>query len=112
VGIDVRTVGLGLTFSDVTPERVARDGNEVLILRGIINNTTQRRRDVPDIRMVLRNKGGDPVGGTVIEPPVETLKPGGTVGFRGELTSIPQNAHRYTVNFVEPENPEKQNGGG
>ena len=110
VGIDVDTLGLGLEFSNVTPERTAEGGQEVLILRGIVENVTDRERPLPGIELGLYDQGGSQVQSKTALPPVNRLDPGATVGFRIRLPSVSPRAHRFEVFFTPRETVETQNG--
>lgn len=92
-------VGAGLLFRDYSSER-AKDGDtEVLVVRGVIANTTDRARPIPLLRLALYD-GSTQVQEKVIDPPQTTLDGGGTVGFKITLEQPDPHATRFEVTFA------------
>ncbi len=102
VGIPVSTVGLGLEFAQVSPDRVAEGGREILIVRGVVNNTTETGRPMPAITLALYDGEDKEIGRQTIPPPVPSLPGEATVGFRVNMPDVPGNAHHYKVFFDDP----------
>ena len=102
LGLRREKPGAGLIFKDAgQPERMTRNGSEVLVMRGIIANISDRKRVVPPIRLILLDKDDHPVQSTEGPPPVATLDPGGTAGFSLQLERPDANAIKLNVVFVE-----------
>jgi predicted Zn finger-like uncharacterized protein len=71
----------GLVFSDVTMQREKTDAGTKFLLSGSIRNYSSADRNVPTVRVSLRNKNNEPVWGR--EYPVNTaLKAGEVYPFR------------------------------
>jgi predicted Zn finger-like uncharacterized protein len=101
--LDVRNevVGAGLAFRDVKSERTKQDGNEVLVVRGLIVNTNDQERPIPPLQLVLYD-GQNVVQHKVIDPPQAKLDSNGSVGFRITLEQPDPTATRFEVTFAGP----------
>jgi predicted Zn finger-like uncharacterized protein len=96
-GLELRNAG--------TPERFVHNDTEVLIVRGIIANVTDRTRAVPTMKLVLLDKDKHTVQEKMNPPPVTSLDPGATSGFRIILERPDPNAVEVNVLFVETVDP-------
>ena len=103
VGLRNETIGAGLIFRNYSSERPVQDGNEVLIVRGIIANTTDRQREVPLLRLALFDKADVKLQERVVKPPAGSLEAGGTVGFRIALEQPRPEAVRFELTFTAPD---------
>lgn len=92
-GLELRNAG--------TPERFVHNDTEVLIVRGIIANVSDRERAVPTMRLVLLDKDKNVVQEKLAQPPVTALEPTGTAGFRIILERPDPNAVEVNVLFVD-----------
>lgn len=92
-GLELRNAG--------TPERFVHNETEVLIVRGIIANISDRERMVPTMKLVLLDKLRQPVQEKIQAPPVTALDAGGTAGFRIILERPDPNAVEVNVLFVD-----------
>lgn len=92
-GLELRNAG--------TPERFVHNDTEVLIVRGIIANVSDRERAVPTMKLVLLDRAKQPVQEKIQVPPVSTLDAGGTAGFRIILEKPDPNAVEVNVLFVD-----------
>lgn len=92
-GLELRNAG--------TPERFVHNDTEVLIVRGIIANVSDRERPVPTMKLVLLDKAKQPVQEKMQAPPVTALDAGGTAGFRIILEKPDPNAVEVNVLFVD-----------
>lgn len=104
LGIRNGAVGAGLAFRNCSSERVDQGGTEVLIVRGVIANTTEQARDVPLLRLALYN---DQVflQEKIFSPPQAGLDGHGTVGFRITMDQPDANATRFEVTFTAAKPP-------
>ena len=94
-------VGAGLSFRNYNSERLVQDNNEVLIVRGVIANGTERAHDIPLLRLALY-KGTEMLQEKVVSPPQATLDGHATVGFKVTLEQPHPEATRFEVTFVAP----------
>jgi predicted Zn finger-like uncharacterized protein len=92
-GLELRKAG--------TPERFVHNDTDVLVVRGIIANITDRSRPVPTMKLVLMDRNKQAVQEKLAQPPVTELKPQGTVSFKIMLERPDPNAVEVVVVFVE-----------
>ncbi len=92
-GLELRKAG--------TPERFVHNDTDVLVVRGIIANITDRVRQVPTMKLVLMDKNKQPVQEKMSQPPVSALDPQGTASFKITLERPDPNAVEVVVVFVE-----------
>ena len=77
-GAGRQPLGAGLKIDKLTPTRTP-DG---LIIEGDITNTGKTARDIPRLRVALRDVGEKEVQFKVIDPPQPRLSPGAVVHFK------------------------------
>jgi hypothetical protein len=92
-------IGAGLSFRNYNSERLVQDNNEVLIVRGVIANGTEQKREIPLLRLALYN-GATLLQEKVISPPQETIDGKATVGFKVTLDQPSADATRFEVTFI------------
>ncbi|MBX9634842.1 MAG: DUF3426 domain-containing protein, partial [Magnetospirillum sp.] len=103
IGLRREKPGAGLELRNAgTPERFVQNDTEVLIVRGIIANISDRERPVPTMKLVLLDRDKAVVQEKLSQPPVTALDPGGTAGFRITLDRPDANAVEVNVLFVDP----------
>ena len=102
IGLRRDVVGAGLTFRNVSPERLMQDNSEVMIVRGVIANTTDSHRDVPSLRLSFYSDESlkTLVQERVFAPPQSTLDPHATVGFKLTVDQPDPNAKSFEVTFI------------
>lgn len=101
-GLRRERVGAGLELRNAgTPERFVQNDTEVLIVRGIIANVSDRERPVPTMKLVLLDRDKQVVQEKLSPPPVTALDPGGTAGFRIILERPDANAVEVNVLFID-----------
>lgn len=101
-GLRIEKPGAGLELRNAgTPERFVHNDTEVLIVRGIIANVSDRERPVPTMKLVLLDKAKQPVQEKIQAPPVTALDAGGTAGFRIILEKPDPNAVEVNVLFID-----------
>jgi len=105
VGARNEVVGAGLTFRNYNSERMNQDQTEVLIVRGVIANTTDQPREIPLLKLALYNDD-KLLQKKVISPPQTMLDANGTVGFRITLEQPNPDASRFEVTFTSAKGPE------
>jgi predicted Zn finger-like uncharacterized protein len=92
-GLELRKAG--------TPERFVLNDVDVLVVRGIIANISDRIRAVPTMKLVLLDKAGQPVQEKLARPPATALDPQGTTSFKILLERPDPSAVEVVVVFVE-----------
>jgi len=103
LGLRHEKPGAGLELRNAgTPERFVHNDTEVLIVRGIIANVSDRERSVPSMKLVLLDKDKNVVQEKSAQPPVTALKPADTASFRIILERPDPNAVEVNVMFVDP----------
>jgi predicted Zn finger-like uncharacterized protein len=89
----------GLIFANVTTEKESNDSMQVLMVEGVIVNTTTRVAAVPRLRFAVRNEHGHEIYTWTARPAQNELAPGATLAFRSRLASPPPEAHDLLVRF-------------
>jgi predicted Zn finger-like uncharacterized protein len=89
----------GLAFSDITTVTEAHDGVTMLVVQGTITNITKQPRDVPRIRLAMKNGAGTEVYSWTSLPERAVLAPGDSEPFRTRLASPPPEGNRVEVRF-------------
>ena len=105
VGARNEVVGAGLAFRNYNSERLVQENAEVLIVRGVIANTTEQPHEIPLLRLALYNNQAL-LQEKIISPPQTSLDAHGTVGFRITLDQPDANATRFEVTFTAAKPPE------
>jgi hypothetical protein len=87
-------------------ERGVHDNVEVVIIRGIIINVSNKTRPVPPMKLVLLDKAGHPLQEKIDKPPVASLDPAATSSFKIQMDHPDAEARSIVLEFVEmPEGP-------
>jgi predicted Zn finger-like uncharacterized protein len=89
----------GLVFTNVTTEREAHDGVEVLLVQGTIVNDGKRPVEVPRLRFSVRYASGYEVYSWTALPTRNVLLPGESLPFSSRLASPPREGDRVEVRF-------------
>jgi predicted Zn finger-like uncharacterized protein len=89
----------GLVFSDVATVTEAHDGVTMLVVQGTITNITKQPRDVPRIRLAMKNGAGAEVYSWTSLPERTVLAPGDSEPFRTRLASPPPDGNAVEVRF-------------
>jgi predicted Zn finger-like uncharacterized protein len=89
-----------LEFTGVRSQTVDRRGASTLLVEGTIVNTASRDVALPQIRVTLRSSDGAPVTSWLVQPAVQGLAPGGSIGFRSAVASPPQEATQVTLDLA------------
>ncbi|MBF0095589.1 MAG: DUF3426 domain-containing protein [Alphaproteobacteria bacterium] len=97
--IPLQPVGAGLKVTGLQPERMAQDGDEVLVVKGMITNTTGKILDVPTLRLSLYDAKGVLLQESLGTASKDSLASGENVGFRLLLKQPSQSAQRFEVGF-------------
>lgn len=104
VGMRGPVAGEGLQIRNQRVERIIDpgSGHEVLIIRGVIANVSDRPRDVPWVRAALLDDKNVVVMDRDARAPVDGLDPGATTVFTIRVESPHPDAKRINLIFVQP----------
>jgi hypothetical protein len=97
IGLPVNLRGLALT--DVTTTRESHDGATILVVQGVITNISKQPRDVPRIRLAVKNDKGAVVYTWTSLPERTALAPGDSEPFQTRLASPPPEGRVVEVRF-------------
>jgi predicted Zn finger-like uncharacterized protein len=89
----------GLRFDNVTTARDLQEDVTVLVVEGIIANTTVAPVEVPRLRLAVRNGSGSEIYTWTALPDRSILGPGETQPFRSRLASPPADGRDVVVRF-------------
>jgi predicted Zn finger-like uncharacterized protein len=89
----------GLAFSDITTTKESHDGATILVVQGTITNISKQPRDVPRIRLSMKNAKGAEVYTWTSLPERTTLAPGDSQPFQTRLASPPPEGLVVEVRF-------------
>jgi predicted Zn finger-like uncharacterized protein len=95
-GLPVASLGAGLKIEKLVPARTP-DG---LMIEGEITNTGNTARDVPRLRVALRDAAEKEVLFKVVDPPTPQLQPGAVVHFKTPFEHPGDAATGVVVTFV------------
>lgn len=99
LGLRTKIVGAGLAFRNIDSERIMQGDSEVLTVRGVIANMTERTRDIPTLHLVLYD-GDRIVQEKVVRPPQSSLDVKASIGFVLTLDAPDPHATRFEVTFI------------
>ena len=97
IGLPVNLRGLALT--DITTTKEAHEGATILVVQGTITNISKQQRDVPRIRLAVRNGKGAVVYTWTSLPERNVLAPGDSQPFQTRLASPPPDGQVVEVRF-------------
>ncbi len=101
LGITLSRPGLGLRLEKVIPTRELVDGEDILVVRGFIKNTSETQRPVPALQLMLNDANGEMVQRMVAPPPTTTLAAGESTDFRMTLRNQLPGAEAIEVTFTD-----------
>jgi predicted Zn finger-like uncharacterized protein len=80
-----QTPGAGLQIQQLTPKRTVQNGIPVLVITGIIVNSTAQAQNVPRLRATLRDASSNSVASWSFAPDQSSLPPGGSENFETSM---------------------------
>ena len=92
-----------LEFQKVHTQTIDRGGASTLLVEGEIINRSDRDAAVPAVRISLRSPDGVEVQSWLMEPAVDGLAAGRSIGFRSALASPPAAATQVTLKLAARE---------
>lgn len=99
-GIHVDIPGLGLSFRDVTGERVLHGDVDTLVVRGFIVNISSISRVIPFVQLSLFDGTDQIIQSMAAQAPLTELAEGDTTGFRIQLENPSAAARRFKVDWA------------
>jgi predicted Zn finger-like uncharacterized protein len=99
VGLSVEMVGAGLELRDVSSIR-REDGPPAILVEGIVANVSNRPREVPRLKAVVRSAAHQDLKNWTFTPGVLVLLPGETAKFKAELGDPPRGATDLAITFT------------
>ncbi|MBF0268596.1 MAG: DUF3426 domain-containing protein [Alphaproteobacteria bacterium] len=100
VGIEAEALGSGLKFRNVTSERVMENNVEILVVRGVVANVSDKTRDLPLVKLSLYDSANLVVQEKIMPPPERTLAANESTGFKVNVESPAAAARRFEVTFA------------
>jgi hypothetical protein len=95
-GLAAASPGSGLELAKITPARTA----EGLVIEGDIINTGSTARDLPRLRVALRDPAEKETQFKIIDPPTARLGPGETAHFKTSFDHPDEAATGVLVTFA------------
>ena len=95
-GLPAAAPGPGLELAKIAPTRTA----EGLVIEGDITNTGSTARDVPRLRVALRDPAEKETQSKIIDPPTARLGPGETAHFKTSFDHPDEAATGVLVTFA------------
>jgi hypothetical protein len=99
VGLPIETVGAGLELRNVSSTR-KEDGPPAIVVEGTVANVSNRPREVPRLKAVVRSAAHQDLKNWTFTPGVLVLLPGETANFRAELADPPRGATDLAITFT------------
>lgn len=99
--LGVKTNASGLDIKDVNFQRSNQDGQNILVVSGVLDNQTSRELPVPQIRAALIDDDRHELYHWTFVPGVMTLKAGQTSKFSTRLTDPPAGARHFELRFAK-----------
>ncbi|MEJ0070857.1 MAG: hypothetical protein WDO24_21375 [Pseudomonadota bacterium] len=94
-----RRSGAGLELRNVSSAR-REDGPPVIVVEGTVANVSNRPREVPRLKAVVRSAAHQDLKNWTFTPGVLVLLPGETANFRTELADPPRGATDLAITFT------------
>lgn len=94
-------LGSGLDVIDTRTEFSTEGDGDTMVVRGVVVNTTDMPRPVPNLKIVLLDAEDSPVQTIVVEPSRPEVEPAGRQRFRAVVRNMAPTARRMEVQFTE-----------
>jgi predicted Zn finger-like uncharacterized protein len=102
IGYGPTAAGSGLELRKVTPSRGIENGVPTLAIDGEVVNVSPIVRDVPKLKVALRDGGDHELQAWIIAVSEQRLLPGASVPFHTTITQPAEAATGVVVSFAEP----------
>ena len=101
VGLPIQApLAQGLRIADVESDRVKEGDRTILLVRGLVENTTAKGRRLPPLRAVLADEAGAALHEWPVAALSRVLDGGQSTPFESWLEDPPEGAARVSVGFV------------
>jgi predicted Zn finger-like uncharacterized protein len=80
-----QTLGAGLQIQQLSPKRTVQNGIPVLVITGMIVNSSAQAQNVPRLRATLRDASNNSVASWTFAPDQSSLPPGGSENFETSM---------------------------
>ena len=100
IGLSGSGLGDGLAIREVKRNRESVGGKDVLVVRGVIANISDKERPVPMIKLSLYDLDGKVVQSAETAPLKNNLKAAEQIGFKVQLKDPSPLARRLEVTFA------------
>jgi predicted Zn finger-like uncharacterized protein len=100
IGLPVEPPGAGLDFRKVSQARITDNGKPALQIEGEIVNVSNVARDVPKLRIALKDRSDRELQSWTFSATEERLLPGASVPFRTTIPSPNEAATGVVVTFT------------
>jgi predicted Zn finger-like uncharacterized protein len=101
IGLGDDSLGAGLSINDVKSTRESISGKDVLVVRGVIANISDKERPVPMLELRLSDLDGKLVQSAKTTPLKAQLAAGDQIGFKIQVEDPSPLARRLEVTFIE-----------
>lgn len=101
IGLSDDSLGAGLAIKDVKSTRESIGGKDVLVVRGVISNVSEKVRPVPLLELKLSDLDGSMVQSEKTAPLKMELAAGDQIGFKIQVENPSALARRLEVTFTE-----------
>jgi len=101
IGLGGEELGAGLAIQKVKSARETEQGQEVLVVRGIVTNVSEIERRVPIIKVLLFDGEGHAIQDALAAALKNKLAPKASVSFKARLVEPSPLARRLEVTFAE-----------
>jgi predicted Zn finger-like uncharacterized protein len=102
VGMGPTVPGFGLELRNITPSRGNENGVSNLAIDGEVANTTNVAREVPKLRVTLRDGNDRELKSWTVAVTDQRLLPGASVPFHTTVEQPPESATGVVVSFAPP----------
>lgn len=99
IGMKVNVVGL--EFRDVETLRALKNGSDVMVVSGRIQNITGRRVNVPAVVVSILDEAGSSLYSWSVTPAAQSIGPREIVEFETQLNAAPQGAYTVKLGFAD-----------
>lgn len=99
VRLPVESAGAGLELRNLRPSQEVDNGMLVLVVEGEVVNVSDQVREVPRIRIALRDVAGHEIAHWLISAAQARLEPGQSAGFQARREEPPPEVKGLRVSF-------------
>ena len=101
IGVKSTTLGAGLELSNIKLVRRQVDGQDVVIITGMIFNRTNEPQALPALQAPLRNERNQWLDDWTFQTDRAELPPGEAASFSTTIPNPPEASKRVSITFIE-----------